>query len=108
MEQVLEVPGTWVPLVNLRGMYVLPGVPRLFRSMLEAHVDRFSGPAHRQAELLTNQGEGDLAGPPPLTYVLSTVRFSCPARMHRVYLTNQVTMPWPDYKGRADMEAGYG
>ena len=62
--QVLDVPGTWVPLVNLRGTYVLPGVPRLFRSMLEAHVGRFAGPAHRQAELLTNMGEGDLAGAP--------------------------------------------
>ena len=68
-----------MPLVNLRGVFVLPGVPRLFRSMLEAHVHRFSGPAHCQAELFTNQGEGDLAGPPPLTCVLSTVRFSCPA-----------------------------
>jgi molybdopterin-biosynthesis enzyme MoeA-like protein len=62
--QVLEVPGTWVPLVNLRGIYVLPGIPRLFRSMLEAHAARFSGPAHCQAELLTNMGEGDLAGRP--------------------------------------------
>ncbi|KAK9839192.1 hypothetical protein WJX81_000539 [Elliptochloris bilobata] len=61
--EVLEVPGTWVPLVNLRGTYVLPGVPRLFRSMLEAHIGRFAGPAHRQAELLTDMGEGDLADP---------------------------------------------
>lgn len=61
---MLDVPGTWVPLVNLRGTYVLPGVPRLFRSMLEAHVGRFAGPAHRQAELLTDMGEGDLAGEP--------------------------------------------
>jgi molybdopterin-biosynthesis enzyme MoeA-like protein len=61
---VLEVPGTWVPLVNLRGIYVLPGIPRLFRSMLEAHADRFAGPAYCQAELLTDMGEGDLAGGP--------------------------------------------
>ena len=58
------MPGTWVPLVNLRGTYVLPGVPRLFRSMLEAHIGRFAGRAHRQAELLTDMGEGDLAGAP--------------------------------------------
>ncbi len=61
---MLEVPGTWVPLVNLRGIYVLPGIPRLFRSMLEAHADRFAGPAYCQAELLTDMGEGDLAGGP--------------------------------------------
>ena len=31
--EVLDVPGTWVALVSLRVTHVLPGVPRLFRSI---------------------------------------------------------------------------
>ena len=29
----------WVPLVVVEGVYVLPGIPRLFKQMLEANVD---------------------------------------------------------------------
>ena len=35
--EVLEVPDSWVPLVHVEGVYVLPGIPRLFSSMIEAH-----------------------------------------------------------------------
>jgi molybdopterin-biosynthesis enzyme MoeA-like protein len=59
---VLFTPGLWVPLVNLRGVYVLPGIPRLFQAMLEAHMERFRGPACSTTALFTDVGEGDLAG----------------------------------------------
>jgi molybdopterin-biosynthesis enzyme MoeA-like protein len=62
--EVLFTPGLWVPLVVAGGnVHVLPGIPRLFRAMVEAHVGRFRGPASHAAELLTAQGEGDLAAP---------------------------------------------
>lgn len=51
-----------MPLVNLKGVYILPGIPRLFCRMVEAHKDRFRGPAASSVELLTDTGEGDLAG----------------------------------------------
>lgn len=60
--QVMFTPGLWVPLVNLRGVYILPGIPRLFQAMLEANSEPFKGPACATATLLTNTVEGDLAG----------------------------------------------
>lgn len=62
--QILRIPGLWVPLVNLEGVYILPGIPRLFCRMVEAHKERFQGPAASSRELFTDRGEGDLAGIP--------------------------------------------
>jgi molybdopterin-biosynthesis enzyme MoeA-like protein len=66
--EVLPTPGIWVPLVvagadSGAAVHVLPGIPRLFSRMLEAHAGRFSGPAHHEAALYSNAGEGDVAGP---------------------------------------------
>ncbi|KAG1663065.1 hypothetical protein FOA52_011585 [Chlamydomonas sp. UWO 241] len=61
--EVLFTPGLWVPLVNLQGVYILPGIPRLFQSMVLAHQERFTGPAAHFVALYTSLGEGDLAGP---------------------------------------------
>ncbi len=51
-----------MPLVNLHGVFILPGIPRLFKSMVDAHKDRFKGPANKSRTLYTNTVEGDLAG----------------------------------------------
>jgi len=51
-----------VPLVNLHGVYILPGIPRLFKAMIEANKDPFKGPANKSRTLYTNTVEGDLAG----------------------------------------------
>ena len=51
-----------MPLVNLQGVYILPGIPRLFKSMVDTHKDRFRGPANKSRTLYTNTVEGDLAG----------------------------------------------
>lgn len=59
--EVLFTPGLWVPLVCIQNTYILPGIPRLFQQMVEAHADRFRGPAAITAALYTNMGEGDLA-----------------------------------------------
>lgn len=80
--QVLRTSGLWVPLVNLQGVYILPGIPRLFQQMLEAHKDRFRGPAASSLQLLTNMGEGDLAGKtlslPPTFFPQYTQTAVCP------------------------------
>lgn len=62
--QVLFTEGLWVPLVNVQNVYVLPGIPRLFKQMLGAHQERFNGPPFLSAVLYTNVPEGDLAGTP--------------------------------------------
>ncbi|EFJ40156.1 hypothetical protein VOLCADRAFT_120055 [Volvox carteri f. nagariensis] len=59
--EVLFTQGLWVPLVNLRGVYVLPGIPRLFQAMIAAHQERFTGVAFQSAALYTRLGESDLA-----------------------------------------------
>lgn len=62
--EVLTTPGLWVPLVVAGGnVHILPGIPRLFQSMIEAHLDRFKGPASHSSELFANVGEGDVAAP---------------------------------------------
>lgn len=61
--EVLVTPGLWVPLVQLQGVYILPGIPKLFQSMVSAHQERFTGIAHHSKTLYTHLGEGDIAGP---------------------------------------------
>ena len=52
----------WVPLVNLNGVYILPGIPRLFQGIINAHKDRFvGGAAFQTLSVYTSMGEGDLA-----------------------------------------------
>ena len=60
--QVLYTPELWVPLVNLHGVYILPGIPRLFKAMIEANKEPFKGPLSKFRVLYTNTVEGDLAG----------------------------------------------
>ena len=60
--QVLMTEGLWVPLVNLNNVFVLPGIPRLFQGMINAHKDRFvGGKAFQILAVYTSMGEGDLA-----------------------------------------------
>jgi len=62
--EILTTPGLWVPLVVAGGnVHILPGIPRLFQSMIEAHVEKFRGPASHLRELYANVGEGDVAAP---------------------------------------------
>ena len=58
---VHETPGAWVPLAQLRNVLILPGVPWLFKLMLDANKELFRGPALLSATLYTHAGEGDLA-----------------------------------------------
>lgn len=58
---VHEIPGSWVPLCQVRNVYVLPGIPWLFRQMLEASKQLFSGSELLSESLYTHSGEGELA-----------------------------------------------
>jgi molybdenum cofactor synthesis domain-containing protein len=88
--EVLFTEGLWVPLVKIAGgaahgpvlpppptttptggaaatspagVYVLPGIPRLFQAMVTAHAARFRGPLAHARDLFSSAGEGDVAGP---------------------------------------------
>lgn len=56
---------SWVPLCCVEGnVYVLPGIPRLFTSMIEHHADVFRGHGDIfTKELFSQQGEGDFSEP---------------------------------------------
>jgi molybdopterin-biosynthesis enzyme MoeA-like protein len=58
---VHATPGAWVPLAQVQNVFVLPGVPWLFKMMLDANKHLFTGPALSSATLYTHAGEGDLA-----------------------------------------------
>ncbi|KAG2487547.1 hypothetical protein HYH03_013826 [Edaphochlamys debaryana] len=51
----------WVPLVNCGGVYILPGIPRLFQAMVAGCQERFTGPAFHEARLFTRLGESFIA-----------------------------------------------
>lgn len=59
--EVLDTPNLWVPLVNMQGVYVLPGIPRLFTAMIDANKELFRGPEHITQEVYTKVPEGELA-----------------------------------------------
>eukprot|EP00963_Diacronema_lutheri_P006881 scaffold616_cov306-Pavlova_lutheri.AAC.9 len=59
--QVHSTPGLWVPLVQVDNVFVLPGIPRLFQSMLEANQELFTGTGFTTQTWWTQWGEGDLA-----------------------------------------------
>lgn len=62
-DEVLFTEGMWVPLAVVKNVHILPGIPRLFQSMIEAHQERFVGPEFFNIELFSDEGEGDLAAP---------------------------------------------
>ncbi|KAF5832752.1 MoaB/Mog domain-containing protein [Dunaliella salina] len=56
--EVLFSEGTWVPLVNLNNVYILPGIPKLFQTMISSHQSRFTGMhAFEERSLFSVQGE---------------------------------------------------
>eukprot|EP00187_Rhodella_violacea_P006438 CAMPEP_0174885664 /NCGR_PEP_ID=MMETSP0167-20121228/933_1 /TAXON_ID=38298 /ORGANISM="Rhodella maculata, Strain CCMP736" /LENGTH=255 /DNA_ID=CAMNT_0016121325 /DNA_START=140 /DNA_END=907 /DNA_ORIENTATION=+ len=64
--RALWTPELWVPLAVVNGnVFILPGVPKLFRMMLEANLDAFdAGEGVSQTTrrfVWTKQGEGDYA-----------------------------------------------
>lgn len=61
--EVLFSDETWVPLVVLEGVHILPGIPRLFQMMLSAQTHRFQGRRFHAVSLFTSVGEGILAKP---------------------------------------------
>lgn len=54
-------PAPWLGWARPAGVYILPGIPRLFQAMVAAHQARFTGVAARSTALLTALGEGDIA-----------------------------------------------
>jgi molybdenum cofactor synthesis domain-containing protein len=61
--EIWETDGLWVPLVVVENVHVLPGVPMLFKGMLEAAAHRFVGVPLTRELVYTMGKEGDIAAP---------------------------------------------
>ncbi|MBI5497476.1 MAG: competence/damage-inducible protein A [Deltaproteobacteria bacterium] len=59
--ELVHTDGMWVPVVLVRNVYVLPGIPSLFQSMLESLAPRLQGTPIRLQSIYTQQGESELA-----------------------------------------------
>lgn len=58
---ILNTEGLWVPLCVLGNVHVLPGIPRLFERMIDAHLDRFRGVRAGLRVLHCPVPEGDIS-----------------------------------------------
>ena len=58
---VIWTQGLWVPLVVVENVYVLPGIPSLFRMMLESARSRLKGQPKERIRIYTQMAEGDFA-----------------------------------------------
>ena len=62
--EVLFSNGIWVPLVVAGGnVFILPGIPRLFQTMVTAQSHRFAGPQTFSVDVFVDCGEGEVAAP---------------------------------------------
>ncbi|KDO27217.1 hypothetical protein SPRG_07466, partial [Saprolegnia parasitica CBS 223.65] len=52
---------TWVPIVAVENVYILPGIPRLLHQMIESNEDHFQGVPILQAKARTHLFEGAIA-----------------------------------------------
>lgn len=59
--EVLSVEGLWMPIVHVKNVYVLPGVPPLFDRILSSLSHRFSGLAKSRALIYTHKPETEIA-----------------------------------------------
>jgi molybdenum cofactor synthesis domain-containing protein len=59
---LLAQPGSWYPVLTVEDVFLLPGVPQLFRSQLEAVLTRLSGTPVYLRVLYLGVGESAVAG----------------------------------------------
>jgi molybdenum cofactor synthesis domain-containing protein len=60
--ELIVQPGTWFPVLAVDDVYMLPGVPSLFRAQLEAVLGRLSGTPVYLRVLYLSLGESEIAG----------------------------------------------
>ncbi len=94
--RLLEQPGSWFPVLAVDDVYLLPGVPRLFRSQLEAVLARLSGTPMTLRVLYLTVGESAVAG------VLDRVAIAMP---HVAIGSYPMFDPELDYQVKVTVEA---
>ncbi len=95
--ELLTQAGTWYPVLACEGVFMLPGVPELFRSQLEAALARVEGAALHQRALYLSEGEAEVAA------VLDRIALSMPDVSIGSYPTFDRTL---GFKVKLTVEAG--
>ena len=60
--ELIAQPGTWYPVLSCDGVFMLPGVPQLFRAQLEIVLGRLESTPLTLKVLFLKLGEADIAG----------------------------------------------
>ena len=58
---LVAIPPMWVPIVRVKNVNILPGIPELFEKMVVALAPQLSGVPQTRVVVLTQLGEGDIA-----------------------------------------------
>ncbi len=59
--EIIQTEGLWLPLVVVKNIYILPGVPGLFEKLINGIKNRFHGPVIERILIYTLHAEGDIA-----------------------------------------------
>ncbi len=59
--EIIQTEGLWLPLVVVKNVYILPGIPSLFEKLVNGIKHRFDGPAIERILIYTLNSEGDIA-----------------------------------------------
>lgn len=59
--EVIMGEGNWVPVVKMKQVFVLPGIPKLFDLLLPRVIEQMTGGTLERRLLFTMRGEGDIA-----------------------------------------------
>ncbi len=93
--RLVQTPGTWFPVIEVEGIYLLPGIPELFRMHLDSLAERFAGPPFVLRCLFLSTGETAIAA--ILDRIVSTHR--------RVAIGSYPRLDAPDYRVKLTVES---
>lgn len=93
--RLVHTPGTWFPVIEVEGIYLLPGIPELFRMHLDALADRYAGPPFVVRCLYLSTGETAIAA--ILDRIVATHR--------RVAIGSYPRLDAPDYRVKLTVES---
>lgn len=59
--ELVAIPPMWVPIVRVKNVHILPGIPELFQKMIVAFSPQLQGTPQTRVVVRTQLGEGDIA-----------------------------------------------
>lgn len=93
--RLVQTPGTWFPVIEVEGFYLLPGIPELFRLHLDTIAERYAGPPFVLRCVYLSAGETAIAA--VLDRIVATHR--------RVAIGSYPRLDAPDYRVKLTVES---